>query len=593
MDTNKPASSPAPANHSHMARKVLIVVLIVAAGGLGYLLWNGHLGVDISRFFAAPLGEEPTSAYMTNGLYPYRGGTPIAGGTYKIAWTEEDTRDMDTVNIVLTQDTKVVMMIAEDVGLSGFLRWRIPEDVSGEGYQVMFQDSTGRFGTAESPSNFSIVPSGGLVEIRPVSFPVKETYRPGTSDILVLSYEVINPHSAPIHFHKMDITMSDTIETDSGFFGEVTWSTSDGGVLGERTLARFPQGYPYYTSLSVPGTGLVDGPIGCLNDCPAVLTVPANSTVTVNVNADSDPDNINGTVHFFMDDENFMLTFNHLPMQWEALPLNGPDITLAGPPLIPTPAPPPPSCQPLPPCVYEGEPRCSLDPAPGVIFCPTPTIMPTITPEAVYRGVMIAFGNPKTITANVDTLIPLNIGRGLGAPIPDPYHVTGFETTVWIVEGDAQFLSYQNSTPFPDIIEEPVINDDGNQLKLALGVGTDRPPITIGNTPFGSVLVRATGLSERICLQVDQRLTRVSAVGIPGNVFDADNRGGWERVVCLNVDVTVVAGDANRDALVNIFDYNIVVSEFGRSGPDLAGDLTGDGKVDLFDYNLVVTNFGN
>jgi formylglycine-generating enzyme required for sulfatase activity len=42
--------------------------------------------------------------------------------------------------------------------------------------------------------------------------------------------------------------------------------------------------------------------------------------------------------------------------------------------------------------------------------------------------------------------------------------------------------------------------------------------------------------------------------------------------------------------VVDDFDFNLVITNFGGSGP--AGDSNGDGIVDDFDFNAVITNFG-
>ncbi len=51
-------------------------------------------------------------------------------------------------------------------------------------------------------------------------------------------------------------------------------------------------------------------------------------------------------------------------------------------------------------------------------------------------------------------------------------------------------------------------------------------------------------------------------------------------------------GDINCDGKIDIFDYNILVTNFGQSGSGIPGDLNNNGKVDIFDYNIIVTNFG-
>ena len=49
--------------------------------------------------------------------------------------------------------------------------------------------------------------------------------------------------------------------------------------------------------------------------------------------------------------------------------------------------------------------------------------------------------------------------------------------------------------------------------------------------------------------------------------------------------------DINSDKKVNIFDYNILVDNFGKTGVNRA-DINGNNKVDIFDYNILVANFG-
>ncbi|MBI3576601.1 hypothetical protein HY086_01005 [Candidatus Gottesmanbacteria bacterium] len=52
-----------------------------------------------------------------------------------------------------------------------------------------------------------------------------------------------------------------------------------------------------------------------------------------------------------------------------------------------------------------------------------------------------------------------------------------------------------------------------------------------------------------------------------------------------------IAGDLDRNGVVDIYDYNILVTNFGRTGTNVA-DIDGNGKVDIFDYNILVGNFG-
>ncbi|MBI3576857.1 hypothetical protein HY086_02325 [Candidatus Gottesmanbacteria bacterium] len=52
--------------------------------------------------------------------------------------------------------------------------------------------------------------------------------------------------------------------------------------------------------------------------------------------------------------------------------------------------------------------------------------------------------------------------------------------------------------------------------------------------------------------------------------------------------------DLNADGKVDIFDYNILVGNFGKTGAAgfTPADIDNNGKVDIFDYNILVGNFG-
>jgi hypothetical protein len=54
-----------------------------------------------------------------------------------------------------------------------------------------------------------------------------------------------------------------------------------------------------------------------------------------------------------------------------------------------------------------------------------------------------------------------------------------------------------------------------------------------------------------------------------------------------------IPGDINKDGVVNIFDYNIFLQNFGVTNDcQNAADLNGDCSVNIFDYNVLLQNFG-
>jgi hypothetical protein len=55
---------------------------------------------------------------------------------------------------------------------------------------------------------------------------------------------------------------------------------------------------------------------------------------------------------------------------------------------------------------------------------------------------------------------------------------------------------------------------------------------------------------------------------------------------------TPKTGDLNSDNVVDILDYNLLVSHFNQTGSGIVGDINASNKVDIFDFNLLVENFG-
>lgn len=53
--------------------------------------------------------------------------------------------------------------------------------------------------------------------------------------------------------------------------------------------------------------------------------------------------------------------------------------------------------------------------------------------------------------------------------------------------------------------------------------------------------------------------------------------------------------DLNCDKVIDIFDYNILVENFGKTGAAgfIKADIDKNGVVDIFDYNILVTDFGS
>jgi PKD repeat protein len=70
---------------------------------------------------------------------------------------------------------------------------------------------------------------------------------------------------------------------------------------------------------------------------------------------------------------------------------------------------------------------------------------------------------------------------------------------------------------------------------------------------------------------------------------------GWSPARQFYVKWPTLAGDADDDGDVDIFDYNVVIQEFGTFGEPgwVSSDFDIDGDVDIFDFNLMLQHFGN
>ena len=55
---------------------------------------------------------------------------------------------------------------------------------------------------------------------------------------------------------------------------------------------------------------------------------------------------------------------------------------------------------------------------------------------------------------------------------------------------------------------------------------------------------------------------------------------------------TYKTGDIDQNNKVDIFDFNILMINWGDNPANPAADLNGDGKVDIFDFNLLMVNWG-
>ena len=73
-------------------------------------------------------------------------------------------------------------------------------------------------------------------------------------------------------------------------------------------------------------------------------------------------------------------------------------------------------------------------------------------------------------------------------------------------------------------------------------------------------------------------------------VFHAGIDTGTTKIDGLFLANPIIPGDVNGDLVVNIFDINLVSSNWNKAGS--AGDANGDGIVNIFDINLISSHWG-
>ena len=77
----------------------------------------------------------------------------------------------------------------------------------------------------------------------------------------------------------------------------------------------------------------------------------------------------------------------------------------------------------------------------------------------------------------------------------------------------------------------------------------------------------------------------------PVIVATASAGGGGGGLVAQSTLPLTSAGDTNGDGVVDVFDFNTLMVNWGKTDANNAADLNNDGKVDVFDFNLLMINW--
>jgi hypothetical protein len=155
-------------------------------------------------------------------------------------------------------------------------------------------------------------------------------------------------------------------------------------------------------------------------------------------------------------------------------------------------------------------------------------------------------------------------------------------------------------TPAQEILDQVQINVGLININAGKTVDLSALAYSSQGTPIWDNVSYEWGISSSNSIG---RLSKTS-----GNIttFEAQNAGHGDLYVTatyqgksvtksIPVDVvgtTTKPGDTNNDNIVNIRDYNTLVTQFNKTGSNLSADFNKSGKVDVQDYNILVSNFG-
>lgn len=105
--------------------------------------------------------------------------------------------------------------------------------------------------------------------------------------------------------------------------------------------------------------------------------------------------------------------------------------------------------------------------------------------------------------------------------------------------------------------------------------------------------LKGTDTSSPYAFSIDTKSLANGATTLQTKAYDAAGNVGPSTAV--SVTVKNWAEDINQDGLVNIQDFSLLASSFGKTGAAITtprADINGDAKVDLLDFSMLAAKFG-
>jgi hypothetical protein len=143
---------------------------------------------------------------------------------------------------------------------------------------------------------------------------------------------------------------------------------------------------------------------------------------------------------------------------------------------------------------------------------------------------------------------------------------------------DIAFASPVDGVGAVTVLDGLLTNPLGGNLALKTGISN---PLLDGGTLVANIADCYTGSSPDI-----------GAIESAGTTTCTNSPSAQASQPPTSASPPTVIGDIDGNGKVDIFDYNALLSDFGKILPSLPSDLDQNGKVDIFDYNILLTNFG-
>jgi hypothetical protein len=147
-----------------------------------------------------------------------------------------------------------------------------------------------------------------------------------------------------------------------------------------------------------------------------------------------------------------------------------------------------------------------------------------------------------------------------------------------------------DKTNFMEELSPATIDNTQGRIRFARGIGPNpAAAITGSGKQVATITFTAKSLPQPESTTINfAQNTRVSALNIETDVLAKAGSA------IINLTKVFLQGDLDKSGAVDIFDYNILVFNYGLKGVKgfTPADIDEDGDVDIFDYNFLVSNYG-